>query len=71
MSAVTKTIGKLFSGGDGAIQAATRSQNQQRAALDAESAAAARVAAGQQAITSGGNGFLAFLDEKLKSTFGG
>lgn len=69
MSKVAKVLG--IGGGDGGMGALRAQQREQQARIDAANRNTALLEEGQRRARSGGGGFLAFLDDQLKSTFGG
>lgn len=78
MGGVAKTLAKAVgirtgpSGAElGAIANANAAAANQAKAISAQSGAADAILAGQQKVAQGGQGFLSFLDDDLKTLFGG
>lgn len=63
-----KIVKGLFGGGDGGVRAA---QAKQQAAIEGQQASVRAIEEGQRRNRGGGAGLLAYIDDKLKSTFGG
>lgn len=65
---MTQVAEKFLGGGSDAV---AKQQAEQQAQIEAQQRATAAIEAGQRRVNGGGAGFLSFLDDKLKSTFGG
>ncbi|MGL4396623.1 MAG: hypothetical protein ACRCS9_08805 [Hyphomicrobium sp.] len=64
-------VAKGLLGGGGETKALARAQAAQRAQTDAESRRLSAVEAGQKRLRSGGSSLTAYIEDQLKSTFGG
>lgn len=65
---MSKFVSAITGGGTKKLRAA---QAAQQAAIDREAANVAAVEAGQRRLRGGGSGFLAYVEDQLKTRFGG